>query len=493
MTVPKLSPEQQQIYAILLFGLASSSIQFLHNRSLWLDEAMLALNIIQKSGFELLLPLDHNQVAPILFLQLEKLLTSLIPKSEYGLRLLPLLSYWSALFFFYRITVLIFKSPKAIAFSLSLFVFSNALLYYSSEVKQYMSDVLVLTAIYWLLLQPFEQKKKKYYLLGAAGTISILLSNIAPIVLLTSGLYLCREYLLKKKVDTFYFFGLSLVWGTTFIGYYYFFIHEHPTREKMLDFWSNANAFMPLNPLQADFYNFFFLQVKHIFGDLFQLGIIGKYGLPIFFSTGLVVLINKRNGGLLLLLLTPVILHLGLSALHLYPFHLRMILYLSPAIIIIVTVGFHFLLEAATSYFQARWLSFLGFLFPLLFLLIFFTNPFPIENEELKKSLNYIQNHKAPGDSIYVYYGASKAMLYYQAIQYIDFTPVVLYGHNFRDDQQLYLSELSSLKGRYWLLFSHDHEDEEGDIIRSLDEMGYPMLTSFRTLGSGAYLYDFSK
>ena len=55
------------VVLIALFGVIIAFVQFVSNRSLWLDEAMFSLNIINRDYIELLLPLDYTQVAPILF------------------------------------------------------------------------------------------------------------------------------------------------------------------------------------------------------------------------------------------------------------------------------------------------------------------------------------------------------------------------------------------------------------------------------------------
>ena len=48
---------------IIFVSVGLSSYQFLNNRSLWLDEASLALSIVNRNYFELLFPLDYGQVA----------------------------------------------------------------------------------------------------------------------------------------------------------------------------------------------------------------------------------------------------------------------------------------------------------------------------------------------------------------------------------------------------------------------------------------------
>ncbi len=154
----KLNFEQKIINAILLSGVTLSLVGFIYNRSLWRDEAGLALNIINKNGLELLKPLDYRQAAPILFLQLEKLFSILLPHCEYGLRVLPLLCFWFSLYFFYRILKLTFKNDYTIIFALSLFVYNYNLIYYSSEVKQYICDVFVLTYIYYFTLKSYKKE-----------------------------------------------------------------------------------------------------------------------------------------------------------------------------------------------------------------------------------------------------------------------------------------------------------------------------------------------
>ena len=60
-------------YLIIFIGAFLAIYQFIFNRSLWLDEASLALNIISKDFIGLTKPLDYDQVAPIGFLFIERI------------------------------------------------------------------------------------------------------------------------------------------------------------------------------------------------------------------------------------------------------------------------------------------------------------------------------------------------------------------------------------------------------------------------------------
>src|SRR5947209_20397995 len=77
---------------ILGFGITVRCVQYLANRSLWLDESFLALNIVHRTFLQLLQPLDYEQGAPLAFLMVERAAVQLFGNSEYALRLFPLVS-----------------------------------------------------------------------------------------------------------------------------------------------------------------------------------------------------------------------------------------------------------------------------------------------------------------------------------------------------------------------------------------------------------------
>jgi hypothetical protein len=64
--------EYRIINIIIFIGILLPIVQFIFNRSLWTDEATLALDIYNTSSLELLKPLNSGAVGPILFLLLEK-------------------------------------------------------------------------------------------------------------------------------------------------------------------------------------------------------------------------------------------------------------------------------------------------------------------------------------------------------------------------------------------------------------------------------------
>src|SRR5690242_461144 len=77
---------------IIAFGLLLRIRAYLFNRSLWIDEAELALNIVRRSLGGLMRPLDHSQAAPAGFLAAERGAVVAFGGGERALRLVPFLA-----------------------------------------------------------------------------------------------------------------------------------------------------------------------------------------------------------------------------------------------------------------------------------------------------------------------------------------------------------------------------------------------------------------
>ncbi len=477
-------------FLILVTGFMLATIQFFFNRSLWLDEAMLAINIVTIDAVDLLKPLKFDQVAPILFLQAEKFFSHIIPDSELGLRIFPLICYLVALVFVFKIIRLQFQNIYVQIVTLSFFVFNTTLIYYSNEVKQYMTDVMVLSVINYLILKKYEKPASKHLLLAVSGVLALFLSNVAVIVLFSAGaLWFAQEF---RRTPIMAFTRVFGTWIFTFAVYYFFFIHDHPAKNVMLDYWNSANAFMPLNPADPGFTWFFFEKTQIILGVLSNSKsvLIGTlFGLLVF--AGLINLIFiRKNKSFTVLLLLPIIVHLLLSAFQIYPFDKRLILYMVPNFVIVLGYCFDFL----TNYFSFKQtisrLRIFSVAFTVMIAVLFFMREYPIEKEELKKSMKFVSIHNSPNDNIYVYYGASNAFYYYKLIKYYRLGNHLIIGQSFKNDKSLYLTEISQLSGPTWLLFSHNIDNEEEYIIDQLETQGNSIIKSFHAKGSTAYLFD---
>ena len=483
--------EYRIINVIIFIGILLPIVQFIFNRSLWTDEATLVLDIYNTSSLDLLKPLNSGALGTILFLLLEKFFSNLIPNSEYGLRILPLLCYLASLLFFYNILKQIFSNHYTIIFALSLYVFNASMILYSSEVKPYICDVLMITSIYYFILRKYESVENQYYIMGIIGTIGIFLSYVSPIILSSCGIYFFYISLIKKKLDYSYVVAIFSFWTITFLVYYYFFIYNHPSGGYFRTYWANMNTFMPINPFTVDFFQFHFDKIKMICSQLISVGNIGRYFLAILYLVGFSCLIYKRNFEIIILLFFPIFIHLLISAFELYPFDLRLILYLIPTIIIVAAYGFEYFNDMIFKDLKIDRLRFLSILIPFSILSVTPWYAFPLKKEEIKKSIDYIKNNIADENKIYVYKGALDAYKYYDKIEYINFSNSVIFGKGTRADKSTYIEQLINLRGNIWLLFSHNYNNEEEYIITQLDSLGYHRIEAFRSHGSSTYLYDF--
>src|SRR5690242_14202841 len=75
--------------AAVLVGIALRLWQLLSFPAVWVDEAALVRNVLDRDAASLLAPLDYGQVAPPGLLVGAKLATALLGDSEIALRLLP--------------------------------------------------------------------------------------------------------------------------------------------------------------------------------------------------------------------------------------------------------------------------------------------------------------------------------------------------------------------------------------------------------------------
>src|SRR5437868_2377332 len=123
--------------------------QYLYNRSLWLDEALMAYNLLRRSYGQLTQHLDYQLVAPFAWLFATKSSSLLFGNNELSLRLpvfvAATLGVVAVCFLAKRLLPV-----RAAAIAVGLFALSPALIYYSSELKPYGSDVGA-AALLWLL------------------------------------------------------------------------------------------------------------------------------------------------------------------------------------------------------------------------------------------------------------------------------------------------------------------------------------------------------
>jgi len=468
-------------------GVCLSLIQYFLNRSLWFDEAALAISFVEKDFSQLFGRLFADQVAPIGFLMVEKSLVTVLGKNEMALRLFPLCCFLCSIPLVFGFAIKLFPTKNVAFLATAIFSITNSALRYSSEVKQYSTDVFVAVALIYVALTFTFNNKRDYYTLALIGAIAVWFSNVSIILLFVIGLYIVYTESAKKN----YLPILSIIpWLISFGIYYFLFVSNHPSRGLMLNYWKDA--FMPLNPFSIDFLIFWKLGLQSIYGWLLGFGPV--WFLPFTLSViGLFRLIKKKKYIAIYFLLFPIVVHLGLSSLKLYPFSGRLVLYQIPLIILLMVNGSEFLFVTIRQRFKN-----LPKYSRLILIVLFFVPLFiryPNRREETKESLQFMESYIQKEDNIYIYNPASVAYRFYTSSGKFSFHNKVTIGNIFRNDDIKYVNEIKNLKGHTWLLFAHvfplDQKiNEETFIINSLKNSGNEFLLSYKTKGSSAYLVD---
>ncbi len=119
---------------------------------------------------------------------------------------------------------------------------------------------------------------------------------------------------------------------------------------------------------------------------------------------------------------------------------------------------------------------------------------YPVEREEIKQTIEFLEEEIRDGQEIYIYYRGYPAFLYYKDIGFIKLQNRVVIGTQQILDDKGFYSELARVAGPTWFLFTHAKpikkwKTEETVIIRRLGEER-KLLKKSTVKGSSVYLFD---
>src|SRR5258708_1533142 len=236
------------VRTLLLLGVLLRLRQYLFNRSLWLVESLLTLNLLSRSASELFKPLDYHQGAPLGFIMMEKTAISFLGTSEMTLRLIPFLAGIASLFLFTQVAKR-FLASTAVPVAVGLFAISGPLIYYSSEVKQYSTDVTVVLALFLIadLLISSSNSLLRTFMLSFITGASIWFSQPAAFVVASIGIVWIWTAVGKRDLAAL---NRTLAFGLTTsasFGLSYFVSLRKLARDEwLLGYWNGAFVPMPL-------------------------------------------------------------------------------------------------------------------------------------------------------------------------------------------------------------------------------------------------------
>ncbi|MBF2028556.1 MAG: glycosyltransferase family 39 protein [Oscillatoriales cyanobacterium C42_A2020_001] len=479
---------------ILGLGIFIRVAQYISNRSLWGDEVMLALNLMERSYPELLQPLTLDQAAPPGFLYVQKFAMQTLGNNEYALRLFPLITGIISMIAFYQLGKWA-VSAIALPIALALFAFLKFPLYYATEVKQYSSDVMIALLLCLLLIPLRDQvlPRGRSLLLGFVGAIAVWFSH--PAVFVLAGIEAANLITLPKqrrKPIIINRLPAYFLWIVSFATLYFLITANVMKNQSLQSAWGGEYP-------------------QTVFDLIWLLDSFGRvFYRPLGFSSPMdgVALITfiigcvaffKKDRIKLLILMSPVFVTLLATYLHKYPFRGRLILFLAPFFILVIAEGIAFLLIQLK---QRKKVAIAGIVLAGLLLIppLVRAGGFlirPETKEEIRPVIEYVKTHQQPGDAIYV--DAFNHFKYYAArYGYSPTDYIGGYQEFFNPKRNAYskaawqnLMRANNIQNgqRMWFVFVGVKQSEEAFVKARLDELGQ-QLDYYEQPGSSTYLYQ---
>lgn len=480
--------------------------QYLFNRSLWLDEAYLAVNFLERDLAQLLFePLSNGQAAPLGFLALTKLLTTVLGVEDWVLRLQPLAAGVLTLLAAWGLASRTLSHRAAQATFVGLLALSPVLVYYSSEFKQYQNDVLATVGLLWLAARfDLQHWPRDTLILTVAGAFAIWLSHPSLFVLAGLGLVLWIEAIRQRQRAAWLAMsGMGLLWMLAFALHHTLVMKTLAGNQHLLDFWKFAYA--PLLPDSLAEWRWFldsalalvYLAMRHVG--------VAHHGMldPWFDGLNLVLLALSTAGAVALAWRAPRVAAIGLtvllvtlvaSALQLYPFRSRPTLFLVP----LVHLGLAALVQAVLDRQAVPARSLVVSVVAGFVLLVPATASWkvlrkPHNDQDMKGALLHISGQMNPGDGIVIDSMSHKAFDFHSRRYGVNALPVAI----FRPTINQYHDAMATVRRlcieqpmlRSWVVVTHRHQARTG-FLEHIASVA-PSLQRWDGQGATALLHDF--
>jgi hypothetical protein len=496
--------------ALIAAGAILRVWQYLANGSLWIDEAALARNLIDRPAGDLFGRLDYAQIAPIGFRLIERGAVAFFGTSEYALRLFPLVCSLASLPLFWIAAGRVLGGWAA-AYAVGLLALGLPFIYLAQQVKQYSSDVLAAVVILLMMgaIQSRAVTIARAAVFGIAGALVAWCSQPSALVLAGAGAALLAGARPADAGAARARLLLLTLWGAgaASAGLHARSLLSPIDLEYFRWFW--ANGFMPFPPANLAEAAWIFSKLTWAFGafatDLSRahggLNYRWSWVFTVVCLIGMWALLRRRREAGIAVVL-PVALTAALSALDVYPFTARLFAFLLPGLLLSTAAGAEVVLAAWPD--RARALS------PVAMavlggapLLATATALPPYRPQHTRPLIEHIAARMQPGDAVYVYYGAGQAFRYYERRGVIALSrDDLVMGRCEAGSPRDYLRAVDRLRGRsgVWMLVSTAEPTGPAALIHGyLSRIGrlraslvVPATPGYPIEAAALYLFDLS-
>ncbi len=473
--------------SIIVLGMGLRILMYVQNRSLFIDEACLSSQLIERTYGGLFENLEY-QYAPPFFAIAEKAMVEILGPNEYALRLFPLLAALLGLVLFYRLCSK-FLPDRYLIFPLFLFSFGMPLLQYATEVKQYSSDILVTIL---LLLLSFRWKVedlnfRKAIWWALIGSFVVWFSMPGVFMLFGLGIFYLYEIYKKQLYDNAVYILVPIgLWLLSFGIYYFTIIRKDIGLENLEDY--HGRFFLPLLPTNLEELTQFGEIIITFFRTAIGATILElSFGVLTFFLA--LYTFWKKDFSKVIIFTLPILAAMIASGLKLYSLIPRLTLFFMPILILLIGIGQERIFERIST--KWKWLL----IMPLLVIVFnqkgyqYFYNRFSLE--EMRPVLYQVAEKRKEGDAAFLFvHGKHSYHFYanhYQDAERLKIPNIVIEEW---DDQ---LENIEIPKGdRLWLVFSHAEKDEIAQYT-AFFQKEYRTLNIFEAKSGAAVLLELKK
>jgi hypothetical protein len=331
------------IMVFLAIGVAARLIRYLLRFPLWGDEAMLAMNFLDRDYASLMRPLDFHQVAPLLFLWIELTAIKLFGFHEWSLRLFPLLCSLASLFLFHRLASLLLRGT-ALVLAVGIFAVTYSGLRYAAETKPYGVDLMVSTLLLLLAVRWWRRPGDTRWLWTLAAIIPLALGISFPAVFVAGGVSLTVATVLlrtRSRRGWWAWGALNVALAGSFLAWYRLSVGAQAGAElnDMARMWNDT--FPPRESLTS----LLAWLVRVHAGPLLAVPIggdnWGSIGTTLICLVAVGALIRQGRFRLLALCSIPFLLNLIAAAMRRFPYggHMRLAMHLTPLVCLLAGIG----------------------------------------------------------------------------------------------------------------------------------------------------------
>jgi len=404
-------------WSAVLIGSVIRLRQYVHARPLWIDEAMLANNILTRSFRQLLQPLDTDQTAPVPLLWFTRLVALIAGPDERALRLLPFLGGILLLIVLRKVASRLLP-PWPATLAVLIAALSPMLIYYSNELKPYGLDAMWAMLLLLLALRVRERPAARDRWLGllAVGVLATLATTPAPFMLAGVGIGLALDAGVRRAPQGWmWLITCGALWAAVFGALYLVLYRATMENPYMQRYWVPYFLSPSLPELDA--------KIDHAVGSGLQdwfLSEGGRWRVEAGFLLILPTVVGgfelfRRHGRTVMtMLLVPFALAVVASMVRRYPVAPRLMLFAMPTMTLLLSAG----LWAISEQLRVRWRRPAFALASTALLLLpglgaLRTWQLPLDRESLRPLVTRLEQEHAPGATIYVYGRAMPAWLFY--------------------------------------------------------------------------------